>query len=69
VKKMTGSTILLPNEVFRFVLKLREEPKLEHIKVQNASHCFYQEKEWSVYFSWRDCAENVDLLGIPFVLH
>jgi hypothetical protein len=51
VMKMRGRTALLPNEVFRFVLKLREKPKLEHIKVRNASHCFFQEEEWFINFS------------------
>jgi hypothetical protein len=45
MKKMRGSTVLLPNEVLRFVLKLREGPELGHIKVRNASHCFFKKKD------------------------
>lgn len=33
VKEMWGNTVLLPNEVYMFILWLREEINLEHIKV------------------------------------
>jgi hypothetical protein len=45
-EEIEGEHCLVAQEVLKLVLKLREEPKLKHIKVRNASHCFFQEKEW-----------------------